>query len=276
MRDDVTMHRITITILLSISTLIGCTSLPSAELTTTPAAKHSYVLSGQGSPSVVLEAGWGNGRESWSPIYNSLSEITQVFAYDRAGYGSSRSSNTERDGATIVQELHTLLQSLDLLPPYILVGHSLGGTYMELYARTYPEEIAGVVLVDSRHADFTRQCLQSGINICAPPRNIVNRYPVELQSEIKGLNQTTNSILNSGDFPDVPLRVLTGANNSHVSSAFRRIWMDTQRELATLSSQATHTVCKQCGHYVHHDIPDLVISAIKDVVNQYRILPLSK
>lgn len=265
------MNRIVITFVLSVSALTGCASLKPAELVTTPSASHSYVLRGQGSPSIVLEAGWGIGRESWSPVYKSLSETSQVLAYDRAGYGSSRSNNIDRDGATIVQELRDLLQSLKIAPPYVLVGHSLGGTYMELYARTYPEEVAGVVLVDSRHVDFTRQCLESGINICAPPRRIVAQMPVGLQREIESLKQTMESVLNTGNFPNVPLHVLTGSNNSQVGARFRSIWLNTQRELANLSNQSTHSVCNSCGHYVHHDNPTLVIDAIESIINQSRL-----
>ena len=253
--------------LLSVS---ACSTLPTAERAATPEATHSYVLAGNGTPTVILEAGLGDGKESWEPIYQQVSGFAKVFAYDRAGYGRSRSKNKERDGDTIVRELHSTLQSLGLEPPFALVGHSIGGTYMELFARTYPEEVAGVVFVDSRHADFTRRCQVARAGQCTPPTILAALMPKGPRQEMASGEKTMQAVLRAGQFPQVPIAVLTSGKPPLDSSKFREIWLETQNDLAGLSNRSAHIICDRCGHYVHKDNPQLVIGAIEDVLRSAR------
>ncbi|TAJ88610.1 MAG: alpha/beta fold hydrolase [Reyranella sp.] len=102
-------------------------------------------------PTVVFEAGLGAHKESWTAVFREIARTNAVFAYDRPGIGRSTSTGRPRDGTAIVEELRTLLRGRGLKPPYVLVGHSAGGLYMQLYARLHPEEVAGLVLVDSTH-----------------------------------------------------------------------------------------------------------------------------
>src|SRR5215212_8580352 len=104
---------------------------------------------GQGSPTVVLDGGSGEMSAQWVWAQQEVSDTTRVCAYDRAGMGWSEMGPQPRDGRQISSELHTLLTKADIEGPYVLVGHSFGGMYMQTYAARYPEEVAGVVLVDS-------------------------------------------------------------------------------------------------------------------------------
>ena len=88
---------------------------------------------------------------TWSYVFPEISRDATAFAYNRPGYGQSESAATPRDGMHVVDELRALLRSKGLTPPYILVGHSLGGLYMQLFARRYPDEVAALILVDSSH-----------------------------------------------------------------------------------------------------------------------------
>ncbi len=108
---------------------------------------------GYGDPTVVLESGMSGWSVDWALVQRSIATQTRVCAYDRAGYGWSDEGPRPRDSQQIVTELHMLLQNTGILGKYILVGHSLGGLFVQLYARTYPEEIAGIVLIDSVHPD---------------------------------------------------------------------------------------------------------------------------
>lgn len=259
-----------ITLIIAIACLTGCSTLPPAQRNTTPEATHSYVLSGNGSPTVVLESGLGDGKESWAPVYRQLSQLTQVFTYDRAGYGTSKSANPTRDGVTIVRELRATLQALKLYAPYVLVGHSIGGTYMELYARTYPEEVAGVVLVDSRHADFTRQCQIADARSCTPPTLLTALLPNTPKRELAAGEKTMDEVMKGGPFPNVPLVVLTSMKKPLEGARFREVWLKTQNDLAALSSDSKHRVCNHCGHYIHKDDPKLVVAAVTDIVQRIR------
>jgi pimeloyl-ACP methyl ester carboxylesterase len=264
------MKRFQYLIFVVIIYLTGCSTLPRSEQVTTPNGSHSYVIQGTGIPTVVLESGLGDGKESWSPIFDEISKSAQVIAYDRAGYGRSKSASRLRDGATIITELRSTLHTLNLQPPYVLVGHSLGGTYMELYARTYPKEVAGVVLVDSRHADFTRQCKLAGVTVCAPPVALLALMPDAPQQEGFSLKQTMDEVTTASNFPDIPLVVLSSGKHLLVGASFDTVWLETQKSLATISKNSTHTICSECGHYIHRDKPELVINAIKSVISQTR------
>ncbi len=104
---------------------------------------------GQGSPTVVLDAGSGLVSAQWVRVQRQVSSTTRVCAYDRAGMGWSEMGPNPRDAQQITSELHTLLGKAGIEGPYVLVGHSFGGMYMQTYAARYPEEVAGVALVDS-------------------------------------------------------------------------------------------------------------------------------
>lgn len=109
--------------------------------------------SGEGGPTVVFDAGMGCNSLEWALIQPAVSEFTRACSYDRAGNGWSDESPLERTSQNIIDELHTLLKNAKIPGPYILVGHSFGGPNVLLYANKYPDEIAGIILVDSSHED---------------------------------------------------------------------------------------------------------------------------
>ena len=109
------------------------------------------LCSGEGAPTVILEA--GAGSLAWMSVFSEIAELTRVCTYDRPGYGWSEPASSPRTAETIVQELKMLLQAADIKPPYVLSGHSLGGLLMQLYAARFPNDFEGVVLVDSSHPD---------------------------------------------------------------------------------------------------------------------------
>lgn len=254
--------------------LAACSTLPTAERASTPLATHTYVLAGDGSPTVILEAGLGDGKESWAPVYSQISGFAQVFAYDRAGYGRSRSSNRSRDGISIVAELRATLDALGLEPPFVLVGHSIGGSYVELFARTYPGDVAGVVFVDSRHADFTRRCEVADAGQCTPPALLAALLPPAPKRELAFSEETMQAVLRSGPFPEVPVAVLTSGKQLLSTAKFRQVWLETQQDLAKLSPHATHLICERCGHYIHRDDPELVVGTIGDMLRGARTFPV--
>lgn len=108
---------------------------------------------GEGRPVVILDAGVGGFSLEWQAVQSSLARQTKVCAYDRAGYGWSDMGPLPRTTARVGQELHTLLHKARLNPPYVLVGHSFGGYSVQYFARTWSDEVAGLVLVDSSHPE---------------------------------------------------------------------------------------------------------------------------
>jgi pimeloyl-ACP methyl ester carboxylesterase len=108
---------------------------------------------GRGSPTVVLDAGTGEMSANWVLVQREVSNTTRVCAYDRAGMGWSEMGPEPRDATQITGELHALLEGAGIEGPYVLVGHSFGGLYAQTYAARYPEEVAGVGLVESSHPE---------------------------------------------------------------------------------------------------------------------------
>ncbi|HSF83113.1 MAG TPA: alpha/beta hydrolase, partial [Anaerolineales bacterium] len=125
---------------------------------------------GQGSPTVILAAGSLEYSLFWALVQPEVAGFTRVCAYDRAGYGWSESSPRPRTAIIMVEELHTLLTNGKIEGPYVLVGHSLGGMMMRVYAQKYPDEVTGLVLVDSIHEEqifrlpeIQKRLLQEGV-----------------------------------------------------------------------------------------------------------------
>ena len=109
---------------------------------------------GSGGPTVVFEAGAGSSLENWVRVQHCVAEFASTIAYDRAGNGTSPRGPTPRDGRQIATELQTILRNANAAPPYVLVGHSLGGPYIRVFAGMYPDEVAGMVLVDPTQEDL--------------------------------------------------------------------------------------------------------------------------
>ncbi len=111
---------------------------------------------GQGSPTVVLEAGLADSLDSWRRVQPEIARFARVCSYDRAGYGYSDPGPMPRTSDRIASELHTGLRSAGEKPPYLLVGHSFGGFNIRVFNGTYPDEVAGLVLVDATQEDQYR------------------------------------------------------------------------------------------------------------------------
>src|SRR5215510_14832845 len=126
---------------------------PPGKLVDIGGRRQHINCTGKGAPTVVLEAGAGDFSFDWGLVQPAVARFARVCAYDRAGYAWSDAGPMPRTMRQIVYELHTGLANAGIIPPYVLVGHSLDGLLVRKYAREYPKEIAVIVLVDSSHED---------------------------------------------------------------------------------------------------------------------------
>ena len=106
---------------------------------------------GKGTPTVVIEAGITDRLENWRALQERIAQVTQVITYNRAGYGQSEAGPLPRDCGREAEELKALLDNALLPGPFVVVGHSLGGLNAQIFAAKYPEDVAGIVLLDHRH-----------------------------------------------------------------------------------------------------------------------------
>jgi pimeloyl-ACP methyl ester carboxylesterase len=113
--------------------------------------RHHLYLNcvGKSGPTVVLVNGLGERTPSWAWVQRTVSSTTRVCTYDRAGEGWSAGAAHAQDGDQLASDLHGLLRAAHLPGPYVLAGHSVGGIYALLYAKRYPEQVAGLALIDS-------------------------------------------------------------------------------------------------------------------------------
>lgn len=127
--------------------------------------------SGEGSPTVVFEAGGNEPGYAWSSIQTRLANVTRACWYDRAGVGWSDPPPSPRTSATVVSDLHEMLRRAGVPPPYVLVGESIGGEYARIYTSRYPHDVAGLVLVDSSHPDQQEPpFMLSAFNLMSPAK----------------------------------------------------------------------------------------------------------
>ncbi len=199
---------------------------------------------GEGSPTVILESGSGATSVDWANIQPEVANTTRVCAYDRAGSGWSEPGPGPGDPQQIAGELHTLLGNAGIDGPYVLVGHSFGGLYVRMYDDLYPNEVEGMVLVDSSHP--------------------------EQSARVAGAQTTPESsaqvLLSTQSLGDKPLAVITAGEQEP-------IWFELQDELATLSSDSVHRVVEGATHQsLLYDQADAQVSsmAILEVVEAVR------
>ena len=238
---------------------------------------------GRGSPTVVLDAGSGGFSAHWVRVQREVSGTTGVCSYDRAGMGWSEMGPEPRDAKQISIELHTLLKGANIEGPYVLVGHSFGGLYVRTYAARYPDEVAGVVLVDSSspkqvsHQPVTRDSNEpqkqsfavvprlARLGVSLPARLGVVRLlskldpaspelPQQQRAQIDALTPSTRQWSTSAlEFlaPTQTLRLGSLGNKPLAvvtAGKSEPSWLELQDDLVTLSSNSIHLVVEGATH----------------------------
>ena len=259
---------------------------------------------GTGSPTVVIDAGWGDWSASWSSwVQPDVAKTTRVCTYDRAGMGYSEAGPLPRNAQQFAKELHTLLQRASIPGPYVLVGHSLGGLPVRVFAHAYATDVAGVVLIESMNprqakpsatgtpppaathsSGFSILTLPARIGLLrvfAGPLGLTSGLSPEVQHSYTAFSVTPRSIQTTLDegtgmpksfiqagtvktFGDVPLIVLSRGLDPDQD------WQAMQTELLDLSSHSQQVFADKSGHNIQLDQPDAATAAIVKMVAQLR------
>ena len=151
---------------------------------------------------LVFEGGSRGTIDKWGRVLEGASRDATVFAYNRPGYGNSDVPMTPRDGRTVVEELRRVLRHKGLNPPYVLVGHSLGGLYMQLFARAYPDEVKGLVLVDAMYPRAVKATRDFPWAVRLAARVAYSRT---VWREIEKLDETGEAVLALAGIDDKPI-----------------------------------------------------------------------
>lgn len=252
---------------------------------------------GKGSPTVVLESGYHNSSDAWNKseaaapavgpaVMPALIGSHRVCAYDRPGtlrYGdppslADRSSPAAmpRTAADVVGDLHALLAAAHVPLPYVLVGHSLGGLFVRLYAQTYPDQVRALVFVDAFPVEIPslmgsdwptyRQLLDG------PPPQLTNSPSFEVIDIDKSVAQVDEARV----FPPVPTIVLTRTEpfvlpptvTTEQGAKLEQVWQEATSNLVALRPQTPHIVANGSDHFIQIHQPDLVVAGIDLVIKR--------
>ena len=226
---------------------------------------------GTGQPTVVLESGLGAGHDHWTDVQAAIEQQTTVISYDRAGIGQSEASPNERTAKDMAIELHTLLEKSQTPPPYVLVGHSLGGFIIRMFADMYPDEVAAMVYVDGSHEDYYTY-LQSTMSeeewqeLKQKEAQSMAFAPEAIKQE-KALFSVSEEQVRNTVIPDVPFIVLSSSKTSppYVTEEVIETFQGMHASLVEQVSpeNGIHIIVEDTGHNIATENPEAVIDAIK-------------
>jgi pimeloyl-ACP methyl ester carboxylesterase len=231
-----------------------------------------YIRAGHGSPTIILINGAGGPVEAWYRLMPELVRLGTVFAYNRPGVGESDKPRHPQTGTVMAADLHSLLRSEGIPGPYILVAHSLGGLIANLFARHYPHDVAGVVMLDAT-APEDPAAMQAAKGAFARLLEKLTGYQRDPLGETAHVAQTVAQIGAAGPFPDVPLAVVSGARPAMgwlTPAAARAARAEHQRRMAALSSRGKHILARKSGHFPQFSEPALVLDAVRQVIAMAR------
>lgn len=218
---------------------------------------------GTGSPTVVFEQFGPMPLEDWAELQRRTARFTRAVTYDHAGFTGSEIGPKPRDAQRVARELHTALRNAGVPPPYVFVGHSFGGPYSRVFAGLFPDEVAGLVLIDSSQEEFF-----DWLKVRMPKMNRITDQERAEQSEMgcspDSLNQARASVP-----PAVPITVMTGAKSP--TALHRQImphWLGAHRNWVARHPTARHLITENSGHGIPWEEPDLVLETIRNAVQQ--------
>lgn len=259
---------------LALAVLGGCASpLPNTGMQRILGGPIVYTEVGRGEPAVVLQSGLGDGRGPWAPVVEQLRERHHVFVYDRPGYGDSTATpTTGRSPCAIATELRELLKSAGVKPPYLLVGHSVGGLYQYAFSRLYPDEVAGIVLVDATHPLLWRR-MQVELPLMASMLDSMSRrvFRGVMQAEFMDREVCVDGLM-PRPMPQVPVRVLTRTyfTPEEQAGGFEAMLQGMEPNWLPLTGATRLEPVEGAGHYIQRDQPARVVQAIDEVAAEIR------
>jgi pimeloyl-ACP methyl ester carboxylesterase len=250
-----------------------------------------YVYQGEGIPTVVVDQGQGLSIErsfersepfGWTKVFKEIQKSAKILMHDRAGLGSSVLAPGPRTSLEMVDDLRGVLVAAEARPPYVLVGHSIGGFNVRLFAGKYPNDVVGVVLVDSSHPDQLTK-FASILPPEAPDEamalKLLRRGPdATLSTEAIDFRMCAEQARGITTIGVKPLVVVSQSPRAFgppgiplpIWEKMRIIWKDLQSDLLGLSGLSTQVIATHAGHQIQAEEPGLVVDAILSVVRDAR------
>ena len=235
-------------------------------------APIAYVSKADSGPTVVFEAGLGNQLTIWESVYNDVAEFANVMAYSRAGYAGNLfhiDKGGRRTADDVAGVLRQLLDKRDIPGPYVLVGHSIGGNYALRFAMLYPSDVAGLVLLDSRPKEFSRECRKAGLRPCGPSEIQAAVQPAHIAAEIRGIDETEEQTPIPSELGNLPITVIAATEPPPGGSrGLQPLWVRLQKQFAERLENGRYVQADGSGHFIQRDAPELVVREIRLLLNR--------
>ncbi len=251
--------------------------------------KKQYVLvEGAGEPTIVFLTGKGRPQSDFKKVYTKLKKTNQIFSYDRAGLGKSELIRSERRVDTMAYELHELLVKAKVKPPYVLVGHSLGGGIMRCFASMYPETVEGMVFVEPAHEEEYKY----GLEIRSDSDKVVFRDEfksyLRTKSKVKGQKEeskesfdfdtlgfsTNQKIVKNLKLPTtIPMTLLISMSpdveNAYIEKELK-YKLDFFEKWKSMNPNTKIVSTYKSGYFIQKDEPGLVVDEINEMVSKIK------
>ena len=214
---------------------------------------------------VFLNGDGADFTTSWKKVTNELEGLGTCLLFNRDGIGENSKPTVKQTAEVVIQTIIGLLDNLQIEPPFVLVGHSSGGLFANLFARLYPDKVCGVVFVDSAHPDQFEELKDDFTLVLKLLLWAMAR--LNSRSEIAHIKETAKRVNSAGPFPTIPVAVLTGEKTEAPrwleKPSLMKKKLQLHERLAALSTNSRHIKTKNSGHFISIDEPELVVGAIK-------------
>ncbi len=251
-------------------------------------------VEGKGAPAVVIDAGISDSLDKLRPLQERLARSTRVVTYNRAGYGRSEAGPVPRHCVREAEELKSLLDKASVPGPYVLVGHSLGGLNMQVFASQYPRKVAGMILLDPPPLSFLLRREYEDLGAMAEKMTAEWQAIADSSAKSANAGEKAKSVFfkmiasEHGEmfgesarladaistFGDMPLMVIAaGKPNPNFGAGaeeYQRYWVEQSRALTKKSTKGKFILAEESTHYLYLDVPDFVAENILAVVNEVR------
>ena len=228
------------------------------------------VCAGLGSPTVVVEMGFNTVADDWEERQAVLAESTRTCVYERAGVGRSEAGPLPRTAQRIADELADLIRAAEIESPIILVGESSGGTILQAFGQRHPAEVAGMVFVDARLAEYDSMIAEV---LTVEEQSVIDRrvanLPTPYRDEVRAAIKSNRDILAGPPLPDVPVVVLTaGLHPPQQSRSDIDLWNSTHKDLVASLPHGRQRVVADAYHLMP---AGPVAGAVDDVLAALRV-----